>query len=163
MLSHLSDLNWADPDPTSSHPINIIIGTDLYNDLILDGVRKGESGQPIAQNSLFGWIISGPLRSTAIQSHVLSENDSSDGTLSRVSVHHCISFLSFEEEICRFWEIEEPPSRQTLTPLDKQCEEHFCSTHSRDADGRYIVRLSFKSGPQYRPISAGLELSRRGC
>lgn len=47
-LSHLSDLSWADPDPTSSDKIHIIIGVDLYGDIILDGVRKGHIGQSLA-------------------------------------------------------------------------------------------------------------------
>lgn len=57
-LSHLLDLTWADADPTSLDPIHLIIGADLYSDLILDGVRKGNVGQPVAQNSVLGWVIS---------------------------------------------------------------------------------------------------------
>ncbi|KMQ89514.1 hypothetical protein RF55_10851 [Lasius niger] len=64
-LAHLSDLAWADADPTSSDPIHIIIGADIYNDLIYEGVRKGKIGQPVAQNSAFGWVIFGPLTSTS--------------------------------------------------------------------------------------------------
>lgn len=44
--SQYSDLPWADTDPTSPDPIDIIIGADLYSDLIIDGIRKGSIGQP---------------------------------------------------------------------------------------------------------------------
>ncbi|XP_070162567.1 uncharacterized protein [Polyergus mexicanus] len=151
-LSYLSDLPRADSDPTSSDPINIIIGADLYSDIIRDGIRRGSVGQPFAQNSIFGWIISGPLTS-------LERNDPSQSTMTfghcdrgRISAHHTISSPSLEEELRRFWEIEELPRQSILTPQEKQCEEHFSSTHYRDSDGRYIVRLPFKTSP---PIDIG--------
>ncbi|XP_070169321.1 uncharacterized protein [Polyergus mexicanus] len=151
-LSYLSDLPRADSDPTSSDPINIIIGADLYSDIIRDGIHRGSVGQPFAQNSIFGWIISGPLTS-------LERNDPSQSTMTfshcdrgSISAHHTISSPSLEEELRRFWEIEELPRQSILTPQEKQCEEHFSSTHYRDSDGRYIVRLPFKTSP---PIDIG--------
>ncbi|XP_024878200.1 uncharacterized protein LOC112458683, partial [Temnothorax curvispinosus] len=141
-LSYLSDLPLADTDPTSRDPISIIIGADLYNEIILDGIRKGEIGQPVAQNSVFGWVISGPVNTSP-------HNDSAE--FPRISTHH-ICTLSLEEELRRFWEIEKLPRQAVLTPQEKECEEHFRSTHSRNSEGRYIVRLPFKRGP---PIDIG--------
>ncbi|XP_070518845.1 uncharacterized protein [Cardiocondyla obscurior] len=43
-----------------------------------------------------------------------------------------------------FWEIEEIPQRAVESEEDRICEEHFKRTHSRDAHGRYIVRIPFK-------------------
>ncbi|XP_012543284.2 uncharacterized protein LOC105840772 [Monomorium pharaonis] len=85
-LSHLSHLSWADPDPTSSETINIIIGADLYGDIILDGIQKGASGQPIAQNTVFGWVVSGPVVATASAIHIPVH----------FNVHHCASSLNLE-------------------------------------------------------------------
>ncbi|EZA55100.1 hypothetical protein X777_05355 [Ooceraea biroi] len=42
-FAHLSDLKWADSDPGSSESIDVILGADLYGEVLLDGVRKGES------------------------------------------------------------------------------------------------------------------------
>ncbi|XP_024892506.1 uncharacterized protein LOC112467859, partial [Temnothorax curvispinosus] len=150
-LSHLTDLSWADPDPTSPDPIQIIIGADLYSDLILDGIRKGDIGQPIAQNSVLGWVISGPLKSNATDAHSTTMH-SAQSPLARISMHHAFCSPSLEEELRRFWEVEELPKQSILTPQEKQCEEHFRATHSRDSDGRYIVRLPFKKDP---PIDIG--------
>ncbi|XP_071652355.1 uncharacterized protein [Temnothorax longispinosus] len=143
-ISYLSDLPLADTDPTSRDPISLIIGADLYNEIILDGVRKGGIGQPIAQNSIFGWVISGPVSSAAFPEH-------SSAKVPRISTHHICS-LSLEKELRRFWEIEELPQRSALTQEEKDCEEHFRSTHSRNSEGRYVVRLPFKKGP---PIEIG--------
>ena len=127
---HLADLALADPNPTSSDPIDIIIGADLYSEIILDGVRKGERGQPIAQNTILGWILSGPT--------------SGHSPRRSISVQHCSSALSLESKLRKFWEIEEIPQRAILSPEEQQCEEHFLETHSRCADGRYVVRLPFR-------------------
>jgi len=139
-LSHLSHLEWADPDPMSSDPVQILIGADLYNDLILDGVPKGKPGHPIAQWSIFEWIISGPLQAETDRSSL------------HVAVHHCTSIHTLSEDIQKFWEYEDLPSCPILSPQNEQCETHFRVTHSRDASGRYIVRLPFKNPP---PIDIG--------
>ncbi|XP_070168813.1 uncharacterized protein [Polyergus mexicanus] len=98
-LSYLSDLPRADADPTSLDPINIIIGADLYNDIILDGVRKGGVGQPIAQNSVLGWIISGPITSSTTNNSSSPTILSGNCALSRVSTHHIVGSPSLEEEL----------------------------------------------------------------
>ncbi|XP_011884105.1 PREDICTED: uncharacterized protein LOC105571249 [Vollenhovia emeryi] len=150
-LSHLETLSWADPDPTSPDPIEAIIGADLYSSLILDGIRKGGVGQPMAQNSVLGWVISGPIKADT-ESRSSSTPHSVTSSLANISSYHISCSPSLEQELRRFWEVEELPQRQILTPHDKQCEEHFSSTHSRDSDGRYVVRLPFKKGP---PIEIG--------
>lgn len=47
----------------------------------------------------------------------------------------------------RFWELEEIPSRvnSSMSTEEQECERHFQTTHSRDKQGRYVVRLSFKN------------------
>jgi len=132
---HLDNLNLADDDPMGSDSIDLLLGADLYSSIILNGVRKGAAGQPIAQNSHFGWVISGP-------------------TTSQTSIYHSITVMhcSLDQELHRFWEIEESPSSSILSPDEGRCEEHFLATHSRDSSGRYIVRLPFKEGP---PINIG--------
>lgn len=47
-FEHLRDLFLSDPNPVKSDPIHLIIGVDLYGDVILDGIRKGTPGQPFA-------------------------------------------------------------------------------------------------------------------
>ncbi|XP_029157227.1 uncharacterized protein LOC114929730 [Nylanderia fulva] len=137
--SYLQDLALADPTPVSAESIDLIIGADLYPELLLDGIRKGTSGQPIAQRTIFGWVLSGPT--------------SDAGAPHRsVTVQHCASADNLDRELRCFWEVEEVPRRALLSPEEQQCEQHFAQTHSRDADGRYVVRLPFRRGP---PIDIG--------
>ncbi|XP_011251973.2 uncharacterized protein LOC105248729 [Camponotus floridanus] len=125
---HISTLKLADDDPTGSSPIDVIIGADIYSQIITNGIRKGPIGQPIAQRSHFGWIISGPAQNQNVSAQT-------------INVFHC----SIERELRRFWEIEEIPRYNILSPAEEQCEKHFLTTHSRISDGRYVVRLPFKT------------------
>ncbi|XP_076660078.1 uncharacterized protein LOC143363366 [Halictus rubicundus] len=118
-------------------------GADIYPHIILDGIRRGEPGKPIAQNSIFGWIISGPVVAN-------SSRPSDPSTF--VVTHHCLADQQLTSEMQRFWEVEEIPLQSLLTPDEEACERHFCDNTSRAPDGRYIVRLPFRSGP---PIEIG--------
>ncbi|XP_011867810.1 PREDICTED: uncharacterized protein LOC105561982, partial [Vollenhovia emeryi] len=120
--------------------------------IILDGIRKGGIGQPFAQNSIFGWVISGPITSSETDARGNLTTHSVKCALASITAHHVFCSLALEQELRRFWEVEELPRQSILTPQEKQCEEHFRGTHSRDATGRYVVRLPFKHGP---PIAIG--------
>jgi len=143
---YLADLALADPTLTRAEPIEIIIGSDLYGEIIRDGIRRGAVGQPIAQNTIFGWILSGP---TALPH---SAQSSTVQYCSHAASLSQAEMLSLDNALRRFWELEEIPRQTVLTPDEQRCEDHFIATHSRSADGRYIVRLPFKNGP---PIDIG--------
>lgn len=141
-FAHLSNLQLADSNPMSSSPIQVLIGADIYGSIIRESIKRGSPDQPIAQNSIFGWILSGPLPSER----------SSERSNHPLTVHHCASLQTLSDQITRFWAIEDIPSASTLTPSEKQCEIHFCHTHKRDSNGQYVVRLPFKTDP---PIDIG--------
>ncbi|XP_029162606.1 uncharacterized protein LOC114934126 [Nylanderia fulva] len=132
--THLKDLELADPEFSSSDPVDILLGADVYGTIICQGLQKGGPQEPVAQQTSLGWILSGTVNSTAPGQ--------------RVSTHHC----QIEEDITclvrRFWEQEEVrrPS-PILTKAELECEEHYRRHHTRSPDGRYIVRL-----PTIEPI-----------
>lgn len=137
---HLKHLALADPDPTQLQPIHLLIGADLYGSLLLNDLRQGPLGSPTAQLTVFGWIISGPTGLDSTSSHP------------SVPVMHCVGMQSTDDILQRFWEIENIPDSSHLSSEDQQCEDHFVDTHSRNMDGRYVVRLPFKDAP---PIEIG--------
>nr|XP_012219380.1 PREDICTED: uncharacterized protein LOC105670437 [Linepithema humile] len=145
------NLTLADDNPFSSHPIDILIGADLYGETLLDGIQKSTSGEPVAQNTAFGWIISGPIVLSNSPMNTSSVNTTCQKAL-KVNANHCCNSDSLEYELRKFWEIEEMPHKKILSPEDERCETHFRNTHSRDSTGRYVVRLPFKHGP---PIDIG--------
>lgn len=132
-LEYLHLLKLADKDPTSSDPIDIIIGADLYGALLRPGIRSRSTHEPLAQNSIFGWILSRPMPTQSA-----SKSTS-------LPIHHCTMYANLDDQLKRFWEIEELPRQTYLSPEDLRCENHFASTHSRTPNGRYIVCLPFKT------------------
>lgn len=92
--SHLADLTLADPDPLNADTIDILIGADLYGELMLDGIQKGIRGEPSAQNTILGWVLSGPTSLHSSQNRI-------------ITVQQCL--VSLEQELKKYWEIEEIP------------------------------------------------------
>ena len=146
---HLQGLQLADPEFLVPSDIDILLGADVYGELIQSEVRKGGHHDPIAQLTHFGWVILGPTEdlgsSPVISSHVSVEHD------------------DIRDILIRFWEQEEVPitNAADLTPEEAECEEHFQQTHSRDSSGRYIVRLPLISplhelGESYTTLHACL-------
>lgn len=66
----------ADPNYFVKSKIDIVLGADIFDELILDGVKKGLKNTPIAQLTALGWIISGKL-------YVSSHHSDSNETLAR--------------------------------------------------------------------------------
>lgn len=42
--------------------LTLILGTELYGHLLRNGIRRGKTHIPIAQNISLGWVVSGPYR-----------------------------------------------------------------------------------------------------
>lgn len=57
---HLQGLQLAD-DPEAEQPIELLLGSEVYARILLAGIRQEEGNDqaPLAQNTRFGWIISG--------------------------------------------------------------------------------------------------------
>ncbi|XP_011883957.1 PREDICTED: uncharacterized protein LOC105571095 [Vollenhovia emeryi] len=132
---HLQDLRLADKDFTSPEHIDLILGADVYAQILENGVVKGDADAPIAQRTSLGWIISGPSGPASLSQDIHGFH---------VSLDH-----QLHELLQQFWNIEEIPSTVTssLSPDESECEQHFVSTHTRDKQGRYTVRLPFKHPP----------------
>ncbi|XP_075161640.1 uncharacterized protein LOC142234394 [Haematobia irritans] len=129
-MSRLPNLRLADPNLFDSRPVDLLLGADVYPRIILQGVRSGILGSLIAQQTVFGWLITGsiPTSNVTVFSTTVEfmEEDGLDKTL------------------LRFWELEDLPRRAICSPADKFCEENFKNTTYRDSDGRYVVTLPIK-------------------
>ncbi|XP_029157306.1 uncharacterized protein LOC114929791 [Nylanderia fulva] len=63
--THLTGLDLADPEMHQHHNIDLLLGADIFGDIILQGVRTGITDTPTAQLTLLGWIISGAISSSS--------------------------------------------------------------------------------------------------
>ncbi|XP_073817385.1 uncharacterized protein [Musca autumnalis] len=126
----LPDLDFADPKFYQSGPVDILLGGNVYPIILLNGVRKNILGSLLAQETVFGWILTGPATNSAEQH--------------RVSVSHYTK-VSVRDQLAKFWEIEEVRRVPTVSVDDRRCEEIFQSTTIRCSDGRYMVDLPFRT------------------
>ncbi|XP_055909030.1 uncharacterized protein LOC129943530 [Eupeodes corollae] len=131
---HISGLELADPEFYNSSSIDLLLGADILAKVLMGGLRKGETNEPVAQETKLGWIISGeafeptpdtPLPSTISCSHV--------------------SLEQLDALVKRFYTLESIPTEQQYTMEEKWCEEFFKRTHKRQDSGKYVVRLPLKS------------------
>lgn len=117
----------ADPYFNSPDQVDLLIGADLFWELLNEGLLRLPAG-PYLQNTKCGWILAGSLNTSnmRINNHV-----------------QCNFSQSLDIQLKKFWELEEIPTN-SYTPYSKQerfCEELFTKTTKREADGRFSVRI----------------------
>lgn len=130
----------ADPTFDLPSPIDILIGADLFPQLMTgDNFSLGQN-LPTAVGTVLGYVLMG-------KAPILSAQESN------LPTHLTLLFtqdVQLNETLLKFWQSEEPPTHQVLSDEDKLCEEFFTNTYSRDESGRFIVRL-----PKRQDINLG--------
>ncbi|KAL0860934.1 hypothetical protein ABMA27_009466 [Loxostege sticticalis] len=124
-----TELILADPGYSSPSRIDMLLGAEIYSQILQDGVKKSPVGSLVAQATSLGWILSG-----AVQ---ISEN-----LPGKIKVMHCQ--VNDNELLKRFWELEDEilmSKEKMYSEEERRCEEIFAETTRRDEEGRYIVRL----------------------
>ncbi|XP_023246986.1 uncharacterized protein LOC106638279 [Copidosoma floridanum] len=134
---YLSGIQLADEQYSSPGRVDAILGADIYADILREGIRRGPIGAPVAQLTVFGWILTGPV-------------DINSESHSTVHAHPIRVDESLDTLIVKFWEIEEVPDTKVLSRDDEYCNEFFQRTTKRDQSGRFIVRLPFRSNALLR-------------
>lgn len=125
---HLSGICLADPDFGSPGPVDVLLGVDIFSNVLLHGRRSGPSGSPTAFETCFGWVLSGSVDFEQPHSQVVSNH---------------AAVLSTDDLLQRFWETEEPHVGHSSLSLDEQSVmTHFQRMHRRDETGRFIVSSS---------------------
>ncbi|XP_052749871.1 uncharacterized protein LOC128200456 [Galleria mellonella] len=132
-LSIPDDICLADPTFNSPSAIDLLIGADVFWDLLDEGRLRLPSG-PYLQKSKLGWLLSGPL---LIPNNNLHSNKVIQCNFAQMS--------SLDIQLRKFWELEEVSgSKNLLTEDERQCEESFINTTKRDSNGRFAVRIPLK-------------------
>ncbi|XP_065368817.1 uncharacterized protein LOC135961248 [Calliphora vicina] len=126
--SEFSDLRRADPQIPNFSEIELLLGGDIYPKIIRNGLRWESTQSLVAQQTVFGWIITGKI---ANQSNI-----------SKVSSFY--NEITLNLQLQKFWEIEEVPKRPRLSTEDAYCENIYQSTTYRNNSGRFIVSLPFR-------------------
>ncbi|XP_057339486.1 uncharacterized protein LOC130676987 [Microplitis mediator] len=119
----LNTLNWdqykqlqlADPAFMRPGPIDIIIDANHYGLIIKDALIKRSEGLPIAQDTIFGWILLGP-----VTQHTHRPS---------ITYHAAVeqSTQQLQDLLSRFWTQEEIPVSKIkkLNPDEEACDRIF--------------------------------------
>lgn len=129
VFSDLPEIQLADPKFYSSSKIDILIEGDIFQSIICSGIKHNICGSLIAQKTIFGWILTGPV-------------DISCNSKSTIISYFCE--ISLDKEISRFWEVENLPQKNFMSPSDQACENLYKQSTYRLPEGRYVVSLPFK-------------------
>lgn len=132
---HLRGLELADPEFYRSAPIDLLIGSDVKGEIVMPELRKGQSNEPVAQRTLFGWIVLG--RGMDVSPTATVEESST------VCAHANVEDL--DTLVKQFYAIETVPAECEHTPEERWCQEFFERTTTRQPNGKYLVRLPFKT------------------
>ena len=139
VLAEFGNLQWADPpeDGREQLTVDILIGLDYYWQVMGNGFLRLDGSGPVAQQTVFGWVLSGPSGGPADHQMV-------SGTQLLV-----MSDVS-EARLRQFWDLD------TIGISDSPCDEDVSKdpvlqefeTTVRFEDGRYTVQLPWKHDKQ---------------
>ncbi|GFQ81674.1 retrovirus-related Pol polyprotein from transposon 17.6, partial [Trichonephila clavata] len=124
-----NDLRLADPSFHKSANIDILLGVNVFLNLINGEIIKRAPNLPFAMSTKLGWIISGTTN--------LESPNSNPVVVNHLSVNT-------DNLVKSFWELESIPNSSPITREEKRCELRFEERHTRDNNGRYSVMLPFK-------------------
>ncbi|XP_064214926.1 uncharacterized protein LOC135267110 [Tribolium castaneum] len=117
----------ADPEFNISSPIDMLIGAELFYELLSIGQIRIPEG-PMLQKTVLGWVLSGK----------------SDTVKQRRQTKSFLIYSDAERDINKFWEIEEIKGRKPWSQEETLCEKHFVENTERDKkSGKFIVKLPF--------------------
>ncbi|GFU92671.1 DUF1758 domain-containing protein [Trichonephila clavipes] len=146
---------WAIKSSEEEFP-NMKAFLDFLNDLIVffdilrSGKIVGSKDEPIAQRTMFGWVVAGKLNvrnkePRELYSHFLStENE-----------------LNTDSYLQRFWETEELSiKKQFLSDEEQFCENHFKSNFKYNDEGRFVVKLPIYRDTLRLGNTKGIAISR---
>lgn len=124
------NLSLADPEFHIPQPIDILIGADAFWQILSIGRINLGLNTSVLQNTRLGWIVAGSIS--------MPKNKTQCNLSTNVSV---------QEQLARFWEVEEIETKKPWSIEEQSCEKHFIEHLSTSDDGRFIVSLPFKQSP----------------
>ena len=118
----INTVKLADPSFNTPKQVDIILGSDILEEIILD-VKRQESNGLHLRNTVFRWTVSGqpPEKLERAQTAIV--------------------VLKTNIDLRSFWETAEIPMYKQLSPEEQIFEQHFTQTTTRDRDGRFVVKL----------------------
>nr|CAH7762483.1 unnamed protein product [Callosobruchus chinensis] len=121
------NIQLADPDFDTPQSIDILIGANAFWDLLSQGRISLGAHLPVLHNTHLGWVIAGAMDIPVSKSHCnLSTN------------------IAIQDQLTKFWEVEEVSTKKPWSVEENLCEEHFLDNLTTSEEGRYVVSIRLK-------------------
>ena len=145
---NLPKIEFADEFFHRQQPIDMLIGTEHFFNILSGGQQSLGSNLPTLQESKLGWIVTGRYstsqQSSACRSMITTAND--------LNLHKQMQFL---------WKLEDVKQSLSKWSKDQQaCEHHFVANVKTLSSGRIEVKLPFKTHPSELGSSYNSALKR---
>lgn len=126
-------LQLADPTFNVPSAVDILVGAEVFWDVLgSDSINLG-SGKPKLQSSKLGWIISGCLQQSSSRA--------------QPPVCHFLSHAESDQLTC-FWELDSVLPSNCFSTEEEACETIFQETTRRDDNGQFVVTIPLKDSPE---------------
>ncbi|XP_026743358.1 uncharacterized protein LOC113505051 [Trichoplusia ni] len=132
--TQVSDMELADPGYNKPDKVDMLLGAEIYSQVLQNGFKRAPDGSTIAQATSLGWILSGTVASASQQT-------------SNITVMH--AQLGNDEILKKFWEIDKEPHRvrkQRLIEEEARCEETFMATSTNKEKCAEVMKESLQLG-----------------
>ncbi|XP_035220181.1 uncharacterized protein LOC118193235 [Stegodyphus dumicola] len=126
----LADTNCFQPGP-----IDILLGADVFGEIMLHGRLTVPGHSLTALESIFGWVIIGKTK-----------------RVSQTIVSNHASCTNVQLQLEKFWKLEEISEIKHYTEEETECENHFKRNFSRDSIGRFVVNQYHKFMEDYQQL-----------
>jgi gamma-glutamylcysteine synthetase len=100
----LTSLSLADPTFGKPGRINILLGVDIFAEVLRQGRRTDPAGSPVAFTTEFRWVLSGQAESSS--------------PTERIITHHTSAEFKVDT-LRKFWEIEEAPTSEAALSVEE--------------------------------------------
>ncbi|XP_057656782.1 uncharacterized protein LOC130894179 [Diorhabda carinulata] len=141
-------INLADKNFNKPGPIEMLIGADIFWNVLRPNQLKLNTNGPVLQETQLGWLVSGKIQGFQISNNIVCNLVKNKGD------------LYIQDQLSKFFEIE---SVKTASPWSKEemdCETHFKDTTTRTQEGRFVVSIPLKASPKILGESLGLAKRR---
>lgn len=125
------NIKLADPHFYKPERVDVLLGADCFWNLMCVGQIKLNNGL-LLQKGKLGWVIAGRMQSNPCTTTICNFSKAND----------------IDKQLTRFCELEEFRHSKPLSNEEKLCEEEFVRTFKRDSEGRFVVTIPLKQGPE---------------
>ena len=139
-FNHLKDLQLSETKQQNEiTDIDILIELNFYYSLISGQIKRGFPSDPVAVESVFGWIICGPPSKAKTNKHTTTTNYTVSPTMR-------INTKTLNSQLTKFWEVDSSGT------FEKEAFNFKTFTDQLKFDGKnYVTKLPFKNTDDWIP------------